>query len=221
MMKFRYTALPFIAILLFSACDSSDSSDSRGDDSHELSQKNVYEGYAETSNGDPLFLTVYAPNNDALLMEKLDKNNDQTIIKGSLIDHSTMAFDGLTCAQSTDELTCNGFKLPIKDLFEIYLDDLSGTYNAVDGANVKRELVLNNDGTFVIINTENIDCMISGNVSLELNGALAAIALNADNCNSNGDFSGVAAVENLYHENDTLNIMIDGFVDITDYWVKR
>jgi len=218
MIKFRYIALGLIAPLLLNGCDSS--SDSDNDSGYNLSQKNIYEGYAENSNGDPLFLSVYAPNNDVLLMEKLDKDDNQTIIKGSLIDNSTIAFDDFTCIQSASNLTCNDFKLSIKELPEVDLINLSGTYNAVDDANTKRELIVSNDGKFTITNTANTGCIISGNISLALNNTLPTITLNASNCNANGDFNGVSTVEKLYNENDTLNIMIDNSADLTDYWVK-
>lgn len=216
MIKFKYTALAFIAILLLNGCNSDDDNDNI----HELSQKNVYEGYAESSNGDPLFLSVYMPNDDTLLMKKLDKNNNQTTAQGSLTDSSTILFDNFTCIQSTSSLTCNDFELPIKDLPEVRLDTLAGTYSAVDDTNIKRELIVNDDGAFTITNISNIDCTISGNISLELNNTLPFITLNANNCSSNGDFRGVATVEKLYNENDTLDIIVDDFVNLTDYWVK-
>jgi len=191
---------------------------SNNDDNHDsvTTLTGLYSGYTQDLDGNKVSLRVFA--NDTAIAQVLDFNDTQTVLKASKLTKNSVEFQGYNCQQSSENLKCNDIELEPLVLETITLTTLEGTYKKVDASHNIWTMTVSSDN--VNISNDADTCKLTGNVSVVLNSTVPFFDLSASGCTVNGNYKGYAELDTVSSSNDTLNLLIPNFTNISSNWTK-
>ncbi|XPV67757.1 MAG: hypothetical protein ACNI25_10560 [Halarcobacter sp.] len=205
---FKIPILFIVLIFLLDGCGNSNDA--------EKIKANDYSGYIEDASGAYMFANVLI--NDSVSIMKTSNVNDEDIIyTGKFNSENTSAtFNNISCTQSKDNLVCDGFILtPTEINSTIDKSSLDGTYKTADSLNNIWTMDILS-GVVNIYNDTNA-CRLTGVVDVN---KLPYFDMTANGCASDGNYLGYAQLDSLYQTNDTINLVVPNFSNITNSWTK-
>lgn len=179
--------------------------------------KGAYSGYTQDTDGNKVSLRVFANNNTAIA-QVLDFNDTQTVLQASTLTEEVVKFDGYDCRQSSANLKCNDITIEPLPLKTITLATLDGTYKKVDSSHNVWTMTVSSGN--VDISNDADACILTGNVSIVLDSTVPFFDLTASGCPTNGNSKGYAELDTVSSSDDTLNLLVPNFANISSNWTK-
>lgn len=219
-MKMTTTLFTVLSLLFFAGCGDDNSAGNDRTASTTADLAGVYEGYAETESGAPLFVRAYIVNDDTVLMQRMDGNDSVTVHAGTVTDKN-VAFGSFDCGVADAEMTCGDYTFKSTPQAAFSVASAAGTYKAVDGNRNAWIMTIDANGTISASTDALPSCSVTGVLTSELSGTLPALTLNTNGCGGNdGRAYGVAVTGKLTTQSDVLNILNATEASST-YWFKQ
>lgn len=212
---FKLSFLLMTITLFVVGCGSSNNNNN--DNNSVTTLTGVYSGYTQDTNGDKVSFRVFANNNTAIA-QVLDFNDTQTVLQASKLTEEVVEFDGYDCQHSSDNLKCNDIVIEPLPLESITLATLDGTYKKVDSSHNVWTMTVSSGN--VDISNDVDSCTLTGEVSVVLNSTVPFFDLTASGCTENGNYKGYAESDTVSSPDDTLNLLIPNFTNISSNWTK-
>lgn len=213
-MKSTFTLSCLLAGTLFIGCGSSSDSADKTE-----GKTGAFEGYAQSIDGAPLFLRTFVVNDDTIVMQRLDEDDNVTVLAGS-ISGDAITFGDVTCTVSGDAMECDGYTLEKMALTDFNVSMAEGTYLGVDDNHTLWTMTIDTEGGIMIASDETPGCSVEGTLSAALSGRLPAVVLEPTRCGDDDREYGVALAQSLATDADTVNLLLCADASST-YWIKQ